>query len=155
MTWAGRPLMAYLLYVPAAVAGVLLPHMVAGRMHPQHFLWGFALFTGAMAELLSWAGLGLAYTLAAWAMCALGLATVCAVVSHLPQQQLEFFGIVIQTCSLNMAARHAVSMPCATLPCGSVVTGPPSYDNPAFLNVQMLNTLDVPNEQRQQMMQQA
>ncbi len=96
MMWAGRPLVAYALYMPAAVAGVLLPHMVAGRMRPQHFLWGFALFSGALAELLSWGGLGLAYTLALWAMCALGLAACCAAVSCLayPWQEQSAIQIV-------------------------------------------------------------
>ena len=46
---------------------------------------GRPLMAYLLAELLSWAGLGLAYTLAAWAMCALGLATFCAVVRLLPQ----------------------------------------------------------------------
>ena len=106
MMWAGRPLMAYALYMPAAVAGVLLPHTVAGRMRPQHFLWGFALFTGALAELLSWGGLGLAYTLALWAMCALGLAACCTSVRGLSFSWLiagcmtalgrSEFGLVVQ-----------------------------------------------------------
>ena len=76
MVWAGRPLLAYLLYVPAAVVGTLLPHILVGPLQPQQLLWGFALFTGALAEVLSWAGLGMAYTLAAWAACALGLAAM-------------------------------------------------------------------------------
>ena len=80
MVWAGRPLLAYLLHVPAAVVGTLLPHILVGPLQPQQLLWGFALFTGALAEMLSWAGLGMAYTLAAWAMCALGLAAVHAAV---------------------------------------------------------------------------
>lgn len=85
MMWAGRPLAAVLLYAPAAAAGALLPHSVCPALHPGHLLWGFALFSGALAELLSWAGLGLAYTLAAWAMSALVLAAFCAAVRCLPR----------------------------------------------------------------------
>ena len=88
MVWAGRPLLAYLLYAPAAVAGTLLPHILVGPLQPQQLLWGFALFTGALAEVLSWAGLGMAYTIAAWAACALGLAAVHAAVRTLPEKGL-------------------------------------------------------------------
>ena len=84
MLWAGRPLMAYALYMPAAVAGVLLPPPLGGRLRPQPLLWGFWVLTGALAELLCWGGLGLAYTLALWAMCALCLAACCAAVRRLP-----------------------------------------------------------------------
>ena len=84
MMWAGRPLAAFLLYAPAAAAGALLPHSTCPALHPGHLLWGFALFSGALAELLSWAGLGLAYTLAAWAMSALVLAAICVAVRCLP-----------------------------------------------------------------------
>lgn len=102
MMWAGRPFAAYLLYVPPAVAGVLLPHALFGDVRPRQLLWGFALFSGALAELLSWGGLGLAYSLAAWAMCALGLAAFSAAVRPTAKTKESVMGQAV--CAGNCAS---------------------------------------------------
>ena len=130
MVWAGRPLLAYLLYAPAAVVGTLLAHNLLGPLQPQQLLWGFALFAGALAEVLSWAGLGMAYTLAAWAMCALGLAAMHAAVRAPPGKSLIWHVAWIHGCNCSFTLRclhayHTVWSPtpslaeciCCLVPC--------------------------------------
>lgn len=61
---------AYALYIPVALAGALLPYALVPRAQPRWVLLGCAVQMGVIAELLTAAGLGAGYAMAAWALAA-------------------------------------------------------------------------------------
>ena len=72
MAWAGHSWAAYAQYMPFALAGLLLPFLVGtetGRQ-PRWALAGFSAAWGALAEILTQAGMGSGYVLALWAAAA-------------------------------------------------------------------------------------
>lgn len=68
--WAGQAWVAYVQYMPFAVAGGLLPHLCMLGAGPQWALAGFSAAAGAIAVALTSAGLGSGYLLAVWALAA-------------------------------------------------------------------------------------
>ena len=70
MAWVGHSAAAYALYIPMALAGALTPYTMVPDAQPRAVLLGFAVLMGTLAELLTGAGLGAGYVLAAWAMAA-------------------------------------------------------------------------------------
>jgi len=70
MAWAGHTAVAYAMYVPLAVVGVLLPHLAVRNVQPRWLLAGHAAFCGLLSELLTRNGLGCSYSFAVWGMCA-------------------------------------------------------------------------------------
>ncbi len=82
MAWVGHSAAAYALYVPMALAGALMPYALVPDAQPGPVLLGFAVLMGTLSELLSGAGLGAGYVLAAWAMAAIIASLFLAKVSH-------------------------------------------------------------------------
>lgn len=70
MSWAGHSAVAYLLYIPLAFAGLLLPYAWAPSASPRRCLLGYALLAGAIAAAMTQAELGGGYVLAIWAFTA-------------------------------------------------------------------------------------
>ena len=68
--WAGQVWVAYIQYMPFAVAGGLLPHLCMHSAGPQWALAGFSAAAGTLAVALTSAGLGSGYLLAVWALSA-------------------------------------------------------------------------------------
>ncbi|CAL8467649.1 g7187 [Coccomyxa elongata] len=71
MAWVGHSAAAYALYIPMALAGAVMPYALVPDAQPRPVLLGFAVLMGTLAELLTGAGLGAGYVLAAWAMAAI------------------------------------------------------------------------------------
>lgn len=70
MSWAGHSPVAYLLYMPIALAGLLVPMACAPPAKLRQSLLGYALLAGAVAEAMTRAELGGGYVLATWAFTA-------------------------------------------------------------------------------------
>ena len=69
IAWFGRPLLAYAMYLPAAVAGALLPYAAVPKPSQQAAVThGAALAHAALAALMSAAGLKSGFALALWAL---------------------------------------------------------------------------------------
>ena len=73
MVWYSQHAIAFAMYMPAAVAGALMPSMVFPLDH-RGALMGTALLLGGFAALMTAVGLGSGFLLALWA-CAAILAT--------------------------------------------------------------------------------
>ena len=69
IAWFGRPLLAYAMYLPAAVAGALLPYAAITKPSQQAAIThGAAIAHAALAALMSAAGLRSGFALALWAL---------------------------------------------------------------------------------------
>ena len=69
IAWFGRPLLAYAMYLPAAVAGALLPYTAVPKPSQQAAIThGAAIAHAALAALMSAAGLKSSFALALWAL---------------------------------------------------------------------------------------
>ena len=69
IAWFGRPLLAYAMYLPAAVAGALLPYAAITKPSQQAAIThGAAIAHAALAALMSAAGLKSGFALALWAL---------------------------------------------------------------------------------------
>lgn len=82
MAWVGHSAAAYALYIPTALAGALMPYALVPDAQPRAVLLGFAVLMGILAELLTGAGLGAGYVLAAWALAAIVACLFAAKVSQ-------------------------------------------------------------------------
>ena len=69
IAWFGRPVLAFAMYLPAALAGVLLPYALSSRPpHQAAGIHGSALANAALAALMSLFGLKSGFAFALWAM---------------------------------------------------------------------------------------
>ena len=69
IAWFGRPLLAYVMYLPTALAGALLPYALVAKPGQQAGIThGAAIAHAALAALMSLAGLKSGFALALWAL---------------------------------------------------------------------------------------
>lgn len=76
MAWIGHSAAAYAMYMPVALAGMMLPYSLVPEARPRQVLLGFAVLTGALSEVITSAGLGAGYAMAAWAVAALMVSAI-------------------------------------------------------------------------------
>ena len=69
IAWFGRPVLAYAMYLPIAVAGALLPYAFISKPSQQAAIThGAAIAHAALAALMSLAGLKSGFAFALWAL---------------------------------------------------------------------------------------
>ena len=67
MVWYSRHSLGFAIFVPMAVAGALLPHLVSS-LQPRNALLGVALLLGGMASVMTSFGMGSSFLPALWAL---------------------------------------------------------------------------------------
>ena len=69
IAWFGRPILAFAMYLPAALAGLLLPYAFGSRPpHQAAGIHGSALAHAALAAVMSLFGLKSGFAFALWAV---------------------------------------------------------------------------------------